>query len=93
MSITIGVDYHKKTSSYCVLDSVGNRIKRCTLDNEKEAISKFLMSFNEPVQLAMEATRSWSLYYDFVKNYVDDFKLGHPRKMKVISECETKMSA
>jgi transposase len=90
MSITIGVDYHKRTSSYCILDGSGNRIKRCTIDNNKAAIKNLLSAYKEPISLAMEATRSWSLYYDFVTAYVDEFKLGHPKKMKVISQCETK---
>ncbi len=90
MSITIGVDYHKKTSSYCILDQFGKKIRRCTLDNEKESIKKLLLSYKEPVNLAMEATRSWSLYYDFVKDYVDHFELGHPKKMKLISQSEIK---
>lgn len=90
MSCTIGVDYHKRTSSYCVLNAQGERIKRCTLPNEKEVVKNFLLSHKEPVCLAMEATRSWSLYYDFVKPYVKEFELGHPKKMKAISESETK---
>jgi transposase len=90
MSITIGVDYHKKTSSYCVLNEQGAKVKRCTLPNEKEIVKNFLLSYNEPICLAMEATRSWSLYYDFVKSYVKDFELGHPKKMKALSESEIK---
>ena len=90
MSITMGVDYHKRTSSYQVLDKEGAKIKRCTLPNEKEVIKNFLLSYNEPICLAMEATRSWSLYYDFVKPYVKEFELGHPKKMKALSESEIK---
>lgn len=90
MSITIGVDYHKKTSTYCVLDEHGKRIYRSTLPNEKEAISQFLGKYPEPKQLAMEATRNWSLYYDFVKEHINEFQLGHPKKMKAITESETK---
>jgi len=90
MSITIGVDYHKKTSSYCVIDDAGNKIKRCKLPNQKDAVKNFLLSFDEPICLAMEATRSWSLYYDFIESYVNKFQLGHPKKMKALSESETK---
>ena len=44
----------------------------------------------EPHQLAMEATRNWGLYYETVKGYVEHFHLGHPVKMKAITQSETK---
>lgn len=90
MSVTIGVDYHKRMSAYCVINEHGERIKRCTLPNQKDVIKNFLKSYNEPISLAMEATRSWSLYYDFVKSHVTDFELGHPKKMKALSTSEIK---
>ena len=90
--ITIGVDFSKKSSSYCVLDKMGQRIKRCKLENKPELIEEFFGSLpaNEPKHLAMEATRSWGLFHDTVRPYVDVFDLGHPKKMKAITDSETK---
>lgn len=89
--ITIGVDFHKRTSTYHVLDENGKKLKRCKLENKPELMERF---FNElptgPKQLAMEATRSWGLFYETVTPYVDHFHLGHPKKMKAITESETK---
>lgn len=88
--ITIGVDFHKKTSSYKLLDENGNSLKRCKFNNDPEIIREFLSSIPGSKQLAMEATRSWGLYYECVKDLVDHFYLGHPKKMKAITESETK---
>ena len=88
--ITIGVDFHKRTSSYCVLDENGKRVKRCKFENRPELIEDFLQSLPGPKQLAMEATRNWGLFYEVVKPHVDEFLLGHPKKMKAITESETK---
>jgi len=88
--ITIGVDFHKRTSSYHVLDENGKRIKKCKLVNDRQTIREFVASIPGPKQLAMEATRSWNLYYDTVCDLVDQFHLGHPKKMKAITESETK---
>jgi transposase len=38
----------------------------------------------------MEATRNWGLYYETVKPYVEHFYLGHPLKMRAITQSETK---
>jgi len=88
--ITIGVDFHKRTSSYCVLDESGKRIKCSKMENRPELIERFLENIPGPKKLAMEATRNWGLFYETVKPHVDEFLLGHPRKMKQITESETK---
>ena len=88
--ITICVDFHKRTSSYCVLDDNGKRIKRCKMENRPELIEQFLESIPGPKKLAMEATRNWGLFYETVRPHVDEFLLGHPKKMKAITESETK---
>jgi len=88
--ITIGVDFHKRTSSYNVLNTKGQSIKACKLENTRDNIREFVQSFEGPKRLAMEATRSWGLYHDSVTDLVDEFHLGHPKKMKAISECQTK---
>ena len=91
--ITIGVDFHKRTSSYHVLNEKGQMIKRAKLINDQETIRTFVQSLPGPKQLAMEATRSWGLYHDCVYDLVDEFHLGHPKKMKAISDSETKNDA
>lgn len=88
--ITIGVDFHKKTSSYHVLDTTGRKLKSTKLENTHDNIRDFIQSFRGPKQLAMEATRNWGLFYDTVNDLVDEFHLGHPKKMKAITESETK---
>ena len=88
--ITIGVDYHKRTSSYKVIDAEGKSLKACKLENCRENIRQFIQSIPGPKRLGMEATRSWGLYYDCVSDLVDEFHLGHPKKMRMITESETK---
>lgn len=88
--ITIGVDFHKQRSTYRVLDSKGQKIKAMTLENNPDVFRKFIQQLPGPKQLAMEACRNWGLYYDHVYDLVDEFHLGHPKKMKSITESETK---
>lgn len=88
--ITIGVDFHKRTSSYCIMSINGQKIKQCKLENTSQNIRKLLESIEGPKQLAMEATRNWGLFHDEVKDLIDVYQLGHPKKMKAITESETK---
>ena len=88
--ITIGVDFHKRTSSYKVLNDHGLSIKQKKLNNDRDSIRQFVQSVPGPKQLVMEATRSWGLYHDTVCDLVDRFRLGHPAKMKAITASETK---
>jgi len=93
--LTIGVDFSKRTSVYSVWDATGHRLLRCKLDNEPGVMRQFFESLpaQEPLQLAMEATRNWGLYYETVRGYVDHFYLAHPVKMKAITQSETKNDA
>lgn len=91
--VTIGVDFHKKNSSYYVLDETGQKLKSTKLENSRDTIRNFIQGLKGPKQLAMEATRNWGLYYDTVHDLVDEFHLGHPKKMKAITESETKNDA
>lgn len=88
--ITIGVDFHKRTSTYHVLDPNGQKMKHCKLENRPELMKAFLEALPGPKLIAIEATRNWGLFYETVKPYCDQFLLGHPKKMKVITESETK---
>ena len=89
--ITIGVDFSKRTSHYHILDENGQTLRRYKVPNDPELIKRFFDALPEgPRQLTMEATRNWGLYHDTVNSYVDRFYLGHPNKMRVIAESETK---
>lgn len=88
--ITIGTDFHKRTSNYNVRDENGKQLRRCKLENDPKLIVEFLEQFPGPKRLAMEATRNWGIFYETVKPHIDEFLLGHPRRMKQITESQTK---
>lgn len=87
---TIAVDFHKRTSSYHVLNHNGEKMKTCKMENTSNNIRDFISQIPGPKQLAMEATRSWSLFYDSTFDLVDQFYLGHPKKMRSIFSSDTK---
>lgn len=88
--VTIGVDFAKRSSVYCVLDEKGQRVRRVKLENDPVLMRRFLLEIPGPKRLALEAGRSWGLFYETVKDTVDDFHLAHPAKMRVVTRSETK---
>ena len=88
--ITIGVDFHKRTSTFQVLNENGVAIKRRKLTNNTQVLREFIASIPGPKRLAMEATRSWGLLYETTHDLVDQFCLGHPKKMIALTTAEIK---
>ena len=88
--ITIATDFSKRTSQFSVFDNNGNRVHRCKLENKPELLIEFVSRYPGPKTVVLEATRNWGLFYDTVAPYCDRFLLGHPKKMKAITESETK---
>ncbi|OGW81155.1 MAG: hypothetical protein A3G33_09990 [Omnitrophica bacterium RIFCSPLOWO2_12_FULL_44_17] len=87
---TIGTDFHKRTSTFYVLNHDGTKMKSCKIENNRDNLRTFVSQIPGPKQLAVEATRSWSLFYDTVNDLVDHFYLAHPKKLKAITQSETK---
>jgi transposase len=89
--ITIGVDFSKRSSVYSVWDAEGSRVKRLKIENNPILMEEFFKTLgDEPKELTMEATGNWGLYYETIKAHVNHFYLGHPLKMKAITQSETK---
>jgi transposase len=88
--INIATDWHKKTSNFHVVDECGKKLNSCRIVNSRQGLRDYVGSIPGPKRLAMEATRNWGLLYDTVHDLVDEFHLGHPKRMKAITESEIK---
>lgn len=53
-------------------------------------IIKFFQSFDEPVEVAIEATRNWYWLYDLLEEAGVGVKLPRPVKTKAIASAKTK---
>jgi len=87
---TIGGDIHLKTSTFCVLDEKGNRIARKKLENDPINVRDFIQGFPGPKQVSVEATYNWQVFYDLLKDDVEQFVLLHPKKLRQIVESQSK---
>lgn len=87
----IGVDYHKKYSHLVVQDSMGTILKSGRVGNDKAGVKQFLLPFETGKKRAVvEATRNWTVMYDWLEELCDEVKLANPLKVKAIAEAKIK---
>ena len=85
----IGIDFHKATSYLTVLDQHGQIEKQGRIDNNREALAKFLASYQDS-SAVLEAGRNWVLMYDWLEGLTQKVTLAHPLKVKAIASAKIK---
>lgn len=87
----LGVDYHKRFSYCTLMDEKGKVVKRGKVYNNKEDLKRFVsLVENDEVRGVMEATRNWTMMYDYLEELIEDVRLAHPMKVKAIAEAKIK---
>ena len=90
MQTYVGVDYHKSYSYINVSDEKGNVLREGKINNDKEQLKRFLAKYAENSKAVMEATRNWTVMYDWLEEEVEEVILAHPLKVKAIAEAKIK---
>lgn len=93
MTQYVGVDYHQSFSFVTVMNEMGGILQEGRVANSRAALASFLTSVspgNEPRTAVLEATRNWTVMYDWLEELVDDVQLAHPLKVKAIAEAKIK---
>ena len=87
----IGVDFHKKYSYLVVQDAKGLVVKSGQVINRKKRLEAFMKPFEgESKQAVVEATRNWTLIYDWLEPLCEKMVLANPLKVKAIAEAKIK---
>lgn len=90
-SVYIGVDFHKRYSHMVVQDPKGNVLRSGQVMNDKACVENFLKPFAEKESHAVvEATRNWTVMYDWLEELCDEAVLANPFKVKAIAEAKIK---
>ena len=88
--IYAGLDLHKNFSVITAMNAQGKEMVRQERVANNGQIIKLFQGFNEPVVIAMEATRSWYWLYDLLEENGIEAKLTHPLKTKAIASAKVK---
>lgn len=86
----IGVDYHKAYSHLVVQDTSGKTLRSGRVRNDRRSVGNFLSPFSDNAHAVMEATRNWTVMYDWLDEICDEVVLAHPLKVKAIAEAKIK---
>lgn len=83
---TVIADHHKSVFVCQVLDQQTGEARRATLPSRREALRPFLAGLAGPVQLFIEACRSWEWVSDVCQELGINFRLVNPRHMPEIAK-------
>lgn len=89
--IFIGMDLHKKRSSFCVMEESGSIMVEKTIATTPEEVRKFILPLrNNELHLVMEPLSQWYFYADFLEALGVHVTLAHPLKVKAIASAKIK---
>ncbi|WP_216614587.1 MULTISPECIES: IS110 family transposase [Sphingobium] len=86
----IGVDYHKAYTHLVVQDGGGKVLRSGKVKNDPRSLASFLSPYLENSHAVMEASRNWTVMYDWLDELCDDVILAHPLKVKAIADAKIK---
>lgn len=83
---SVGIDLHKHTIWYCVLDREGRRISSGKLSAEKETLKVFFHDLPRPFQVAVEATYNWYYVVDLAEEIAEGVYLADSYETKAFAK-------
>jgi transposase len=88
-NIYIGMDMHKRTSTFAVKDRDGAILAKEKIETDPAAITAFLGQFPH-ASLAVEPVSQWYFYADLMQSLGIDVHLANPLKVKAIASARIK---
>jgi transposase len=87
----VGVDAHKKTSHFTVMDEKGTVLKAKNVESSPEGVNEALAAFHgKRMKAVIEASYSWGPMYDLLSEATDEVVLAHPVQVKAIANARIK---
>jgi transposase len=86
----VGMDLHQRTTYVTLMNKKGKVLQQQRVPSTRAAVGELIDAFPKPLHVALEATRNWYWMYDFLESKVQDIKLAHPPKTKLIAEARIK---
>ena len=92
MSIYIGMDLHKKTTTFCAMTKEGEVLRECKIPTVPEEVEKFIKSFGkqEDLKIVLEPVSQSGFYADFLESLDTEVHLAHPKRVKAIAFAKVK---
>mgnify|MGYP001598224818 CR=1 FL=1 len=90
----VGIDLHKRSFSYVVLDGQGNEVSSGRLSTEESSVSEFAMSLDSRHAVVVEPLTSSWWFIGLVGQQAGSVHLANARRVRLIAEsrCKTDRS-
>jgi transposase len=82
----VGVDLHKETSWFYVLDSKGKKLDSKNVTNNPENLKEYFERVPKPFTLAVEATYNWYYFVDLSEQYAEATYLANSYELKAFAK-------
>jgi transposase len=82
----VGIDLHKETSWFYVLDSNGRKVISKNVSNSIEELKLFFQSIPKPFQVAVETTYNWYFMIDLAEEYAKETFLANSYELKAFAK-------
>ena len=82
----VGVDLHKESSWFYVMDESGKRVMSENVSNSPDVLNEFFQRISSPFYLAVEATYNWYFFVDIAEKYADEVYLANSYELKAYAK-------
>lgn len=82
----VGVDLHKETSWFYVVDSKGQKVMSKNISNKLSELNHFLSRIPKPFSLAVESTYNWYFFVDLAQKHSDSVFLANSYALKAFAK-------
>ena len=88
--LSIGLDAHERTSSFCILNATGQVVKELTAKGHPRRVLEVLRRLNEPFQICFEASTNYGWLYEQLTKFAKRVVVAHPGRLSLIFKSRRK---
>lgn len=88
--LTIGLDVHERTTSICILDANGQRVKEETIKGHPRRAVEWLKRLQEPFRACFEASTNYGWLYEQLTGVAEGVVVAHPGRLALIFKSRRK---
>ena len=86
----VGMDIHWKTTTICILDENGRRVKRETIRNDWSKVLEYCRQIERPFAVCFEASCGYGYLYDAILKMASRVVVAHPGHLRLIFRSKRK---
>lgn len=86
----VGLDVHSRTSTYCILDEHGKRVKTHTVKGPWAELVLELQKIPRPFKICYEACLGYGWLYDELAQLAESVQVAHPGQVRLIFRAKRK---